>query len=66
MNSSCKNCNNCAWFCHSDRKCYGTEARLTGISLPKKPKTGTGCFAWSSDGLTDEERDAFMTMEMER
>ena len=61
-----KNCNNCAWFCHSDGKCYGTEIRLAGIGLPKKPKTGTGCGAWQADGLTDDERDAFMTMEMER
>lgn len=58
-----KNCNNCAWFCHAEGKCYGTEARLSGIQLAKKPKTGTGCRAWSFDGLEEWEReDTLMTM----
>lgn len=59
-------CNNCAWYCHADGKCYGTEARLSGIALPKKPRTGNGCHAWSSDGLSDEEREEYTLMTMEK
>lgn len=63
--SICKNCSNCAWFCHADGKCYGTEARLNGIHLPKIPKTGDGCCAWTFDGLKEWEReDALVTKEM--
>ena len=59
-----KKCKTCAWFCHADGKCYGTEIRLKGIGLPKKPKTGNGCCAWAFDGLEDWERetDALVTM----
>lgn len=75
--NSCKNCNNCAWFCHRDGKCYGNNGTIYGHrTVPETVKLPywnecreceyrdypVRCGAWSSDGLTDEERDAFMTM----
>ena len=60
MNS--KNCNNCAWYCHADGKCYGAASDGTYL-----PLINTGrCKNWAADGLSDEEReelDALVTME---
>ena len=65
-----KNCTNCAWFCHADGKCYGTEFILDGMEigavLTEAPEEGC-CRDWAFDGLKDEEReelDALVTMEM--
>ena len=60
-------CKNCAWYCHSDGKCYGTDARLDGIVRAQKP-IGIKCTFWQFDGLEDwerEESEALMTMEPE-
>ena len=58
-----KTCKNCAWYCHSDGKCYGRcydGDRVTIFGL-------TGCCSdWTFDGLGDWEREpeeALVTME---
>lgn len=55
-----KNCMNCAWFCHSDQRCYGI---CNGGKAPK----WSVCGHWTADGLSDQEReelDTLVTMEM--
>lgn len=66
-----KSCINCAWFCHADRKCYGTPFMLEGLEvgavLTEAPEEGC-CRDWAFDGLEDWERepaDALVTMEYE-
>lgn len=64
MTDKTKTCNTCAWYCHSDGKCYGACAD----GLASLPILNTGnCSNWSWDGLTDEEREeyALMTKETE-
>ena len=53
-----RKCGNCAWYCHSDGKCYGNGAALA-VGAPfaivmddKKP----ACGKWENDGLQDWER----------
>ena len=56
-------CNTCAWFCHSDGRCYGATFEGSRMSLATRE---TGCGRWSFDGLKDEERedaDALVTMD---
>ena len=56
-------CVSCAWFCHSDRKCYGADFK--GQELCRATYE-TGCGKWTADGLSDEEReelDALVTVE---
>ena len=63
-----KNCNNCAWFCHADGRCYGLATQpygapfTVGIEIKRE-----GCDMWTFDGLEDWEReqtDTLVTMEM--
>ena len=49
-----KTCKTCAWFCHSDGKCYGSNAD----GSEALPKLNTGiCHDWTFDGLEDWERE---------
>ena len=69
-----KNCNNCAWFCHADRRCWAHQFELQDNPLVnhrdwtfavKDPNLWI-CMYWTADGLTDEERedtDALVTMD---
>ena len=65
-----KNCTNCAWYCHADGRCYGSENALAGYpdifdSIIYDPHQDMAtCSKWSFDGLEEEEREALMTMEM--
>ena len=64
-----RSCSNCAWFCHADGNCYGTNLRLDGkvTAYPPLFKTA-GCKDWDFDGLDDLEREelyALVTMEEE-
>lgn len=61
-----KNCTNCAWFCHADGKCYGTEFILDGTEIGATIMGDLAdgcCLDWAFDGLKDEEREALVTME---
>ena len=60
-----KSCNNCAWFCHADGKCYGNSIR---VELATTTTTDNYCRDWAFDGLEDWERtdcETLMTMEPE-
>lgn len=60
-----KNCNNCAWFCHANGACYGTEFMLTGqeIGVPIfAPADKGACKDWTFDGLEDWEREQTGTL----
>ena len=56
-----KNCNNCAWFCHMDGRCYGNAIR---IEMTTTTTTDNYCKNWTFDGLGDEEREALMTVDV--
>ena len=58
-----KKCGNCAWYCHSDKKCYGTVKNVLGYAGMTPVTDVCGC--WSFDGLEDWEREpnALMTMD---
>ena len=61
-----KNCKNCAWYCHADRKCYGNNFLLSWGFVGTKLDGDNGvCSKWTFDGLEDWEREpeALMTME---
>ena len=62
MESKCKNC---AWYCHSDSRCYGSApAMIVGFpfAIEMQPEH-EGCGSWQFDGLKDYEReDTLMTM----
>ncbi len=63
-------CKNCAWFCHTDGRCYATAARLSGLVPASYPAVfgELACRDWTFDGLEDWEREpeeALMTMEAE-
>lgn len=48
------NCNNCAWFCHADGRCYGSDPD----GNEALPVLNTGiCHNWQFDGLEDWERE---------
>ena len=55
-----KKCDNCAWYCHFDGRCYGNGAALcVGQPFAIKMDAETkGCSKWESDGLEDWEREA--------
>lgn len=60
------NCNNCAWFCHTDEKCYGNLALLDGEEIGCNIDNTRSCRSWAFDGLKDWERenkDALVTVE---
>lgn len=50
METNCKKCNNCAWFCHADHRCYG-------ICNGGKAPEWSVCGHWTFDGLEDWERE---------
>ena len=64
-----KSCQNCAWYCHTDGKCYG-GTDISGRGAEYVRERALACRVWTSDGLSDEERaslyeDALVTMELE-
>ena len=56
-----ENCNNCAWYCHSDGNCYYMS--YTGW-IDRKPED-KGCINWTFDGLKEWEREQMLLMTME-
>lgn len=66
-----KKCGTCAWFCHSDGKCYGNALLLDGVEIGLPIDENRCCDRWAFDGLEDWEREAckpenvLMTMEPE-
>lgn len=61
-----KICGNCAWYCHSDGRCYG-GTDISGRGAEYVRDRAFACRVWTSDGLEDEEREeyALMTKETE-
>lgn len=56
-------CKTCAWYCHSDGKCYvPTTMDPWKVSEVQKK---IGCMGWSFDGLADEEREEYALMAKE-
>lgn len=55
-------CNNCAWFCHLNGKCYA-QAIQDDLAVEMSPDDT--CKDWTSDGLSDEEREEYTLMTME-
>ena len=54
--NTCKNCNNCAWYCHADGKCYGGND--DGIPVYAHVNAhNRNCHYWTFDGLEDWERE---------
>lgn len=51
------NCNNCAWFCHSDGKCYGCGVEDAYIARYVNSPKNIKCSKWTFDGLEDWERE---------
>lgn len=53
-----RNCENCAWFCHTDGRCYGYDTQPWGspftVGFENKKE---GCDSWTFDGLEDWERE---------
>ena len=45
-------CNHCAWYCHSDAKCYDPE-----YSRPCTVNKEYSCHDYTFDGLEDWERE---------
>ena len=62
MMTKCSNCNNCAWFCHSDGKCYGNHFTLVEIMKGIPTDARNICGDWSFDGLEDWEREELDTL----
>lgn len=62
---TCKNCTNCAWYCHSDGFCYGKAFALGWkeyyAELVRNPER-TYCPSWTFDGLEDWEREDCETL----
>lgn len=61
--TTCKKCNNCAWYCHSSNRCY-VQAIEEKLAIEVSPEEL--CDDWSFDGLGDQERedlDTLVTME---
>ena len=52
-----KNCKTCAWYCHSNGKCYGTKWILDGREIGLPLFQDGYCKNWSFDGLEEWERD---------
>ena len=58
-----KNCETCAWYCHTDGMCYA-PLYTNPVEIPEW--WGRRCLCWTADGLTKQERedlDALVTME---
>lgn len=56
-----KVCDNCAWYCHADKKCYKPD-----LAMPAETWPEDWCYQWQSDGLEDWEREGtevLVTME---
>lgn len=53
------NCRNCAWYCHSDGKCYAADiaplGNIRGAVKVYEPELFS-CRDWQFDGLEDWER----------
>ena len=63
--TNCKNCNNCAWFCHADGKCYVPKGiYVSGRLIPFNVNFAC-CQDWTSDGLEDWEREEHTLVTME-
>ena len=58
-------CKNCAWYCHSDGRCYGNLALLAGEEIGCVVDINRSCRKWSFDGLEDWERDQLDPSNME-
>ena len=56
------NCKNCAWYCHSDGHCYGSETALVygpnPLSFVHRGEERQ-CRRWAFDGLEDWEREEY-------
>lgn len=65
MNVSEMKCGNCAWYCHSDGKCYGTNDRLYGIVgfTDFRDPREEACRKWTFDGLEEWERAEYEVSE---
>ena len=68
-----KTCENCAWYCHADGKCYGNPFLMSGMEIGAAltvPADQGACCDWAFDGLEDWEREdckleeTLMTMEV--
>ena len=60
-----KNCKTCAWFCHTDGKCYAGPERIDRGAEYVRDRA-MACKTWTFDGLEEWERqacEALMTME---
>lgn len=64
-------CNNCWFYCHLDGKCYldgkyyeDPRSHYDAEYAVKVNPDGLCCF-WSPDGLTQEERDALLAVELD-
>lgn len=60
-------CKNCAWFCHTDGRCYGNKMNV-GLEIFSPADQENRCPDWTFDGLEDwerEETEALMAMEAE-
>lgn len=55
-----RNCSNCAWYCHYDKKCY-----VPCMSRACEVNEEYSCHDHEYDGLTDEEREEYTLMTME-
>ena len=64
MTDKTKTCKTCAWYCHSDGKCYG-GTDISGRGAEYVRERALACRVWTSDGLTDEEREEYTLMTME-
>lgn len=54
-----RTCNECAWYCHTDGRCYGNGAALA-VGHPfavAMDQNSRACGKWEFDGLEDWERD---------
>lgn len=56
------NCNNCAFYCHGNSKCYGNAIR-DEMAVDVDP--GRSCADWTFDGLKEWEREQVLLMTME-
>lgn len=51
-------CNTCAWYCHSDGKCW-KDSLGENPAYPITVRPEWVCESWAADGLTDEERKEY-------
>ena len=60
-----KKCNNCWLYCHLDGKCYEDPRSHYDAEYAVKVNPDDVCCVWSPDGLTQEERDALLAVELD-